>query len=111
MSELTVEIGKRIRCYRTEKKMSQEELAEKCGLHPAYIGQVERGEKNASIESMQKISRGLEIPLSRLFENIEDFDGEQVSRPAEAYRLVQSVPAPAQDKLVKIIKNAVDLSR
>ncbi|MBR6426354.1 MAG: helix-turn-helix transcriptional regulator [Clostridia bacterium] len=110
MSELTVEIGKRIRCYRTEKKMSQEELAEKCGLHPAYIGQVERGEKNASIESVSKIARGLEINLSRIFENIEDFDGGRVNRPAEAYRLVQSVPPAAQEKIIAIIKNAVDLS-
>ena len=45
MSDLSVEIGKRIRNYRIGQKMSQEELAEKCGLHPTYIGQVERGDR------------------------------------------------------------------
>ena len=45
MSILSVEIGQRIRNYRLQQKLSQEELAEKCGMHPTYIGQVERGEK------------------------------------------------------------------
>ena len=56
MSRLSVEIGKRIRNYRVNQNLSQEKLAEKCGLHPTYIGQVERGEKNATIESIEKIS-------------------------------------------------------
>ena len=66
MSKLQVEIGKRIRAYRTQQSLSQEELAEKCGLHPTYIGQIERGEKNATLESVHKISCALSIPLSTL---------------------------------------------
>ena len=41
MSDLSVEIGKRIRNYRIGKKMSQEKRAEKSGLHPTCIGQGE----------------------------------------------------------------------
>lgn len=85
MSELSREIGQRIRNYRTQQKLSQEELAEKCGLHPTYIGQVERGEKNATIESISKIASGLSVSLSTLFENIESSALADKSCAAEAY--------------------------
>ena len=37
-------------------KLSQEQLAEKAGLHHKYIGQLERGEKNATVETLYKVS-------------------------------------------------------
>lgn len=64
--------GRRIRTLRKAKKLSQEELAERCGLHTTYIGQIERGEKNASLESIQKLSAGLEISVAEIFENFKD---------------------------------------
>ena len=63
-------VGARIRGFRKEKHLSQEELAEKCNLHPTYIGQLERGEKNPTIESVMKISDGLQVPLDQLFANV-----------------------------------------
>ena len=53
VSKLSIEIGQRIRNYRSQQQLSQEELAEKCGLHPTYIGQVERGEKERDIGKYQ----------------------------------------------------------
>ena len=38
-------LGERLRSYRNQKGWSQEKLAERAGLHPTYIGQLERGEK------------------------------------------------------------------
>lgn len=61
MDNITKLVGTRIRGFRKEKRLSQEELAEKCSLHPTYIGQLERGEKNPTIESVMKIANGLEI--------------------------------------------------
>lgn len=55
MSEIAKIIGQRVRNYRTEKGLSQEKLAEMSGCHPTYIGQVERGEKNATLESIEKL--------------------------------------------------------
>ena len=71
MSELIRQIGQRIRNYRVQKGFSQERLAELSGCHPTYIGQIERGEKNATLESIEKISSALKIPLSTLFEKLE----------------------------------------
>lgn len=112
MSELSVEIGKRVRNYRIRQKMSQEELAEKCGLHPTYIGQVERGEKNATLESISKITAGLSISMSTLFERIESVSNNDntTNYPFAAYDLVQSVPDDYQEKLINILQNIIEMT-
>ena len=74
MSEISKFIGQRIRNYRTQQKLSQEKLAELSGCHPTYIGQAERGEKNATLESIEKIASALNIPLSRLFEKLGEHE-------------------------------------
>ena len=48
MSEFTLIVGKRIRKARKAKNLTLEELAERCGLHPAYIGQLEIGGQQES---------------------------------------------------------------
>lgn len=54
-------IGKNIRKYRIERKMRQEDLAEKTNLSPNYIGMVERGEKIPSLETFIAILNALDI--------------------------------------------------
>ena len=51
MGETAKSVGQRIRNYRTQRGLSQEKLAELSGCRPTYIGQLECGEKNATIES------------------------------------------------------------
>ena len=68
--DITKELGLRIRYYRKEKHITQEKLAEICNLHPTYIGQLERGEKKATVESIYRIAKGLNIPISKLLENV-----------------------------------------
>ena len=67
MSTISETVGKRLRIRRTELGYSQELTSEKAGLHPTYIGQVERGEKNLTIESLEKICNALEYPMEDLF--------------------------------------------
>ena len=59
---MTKELGRRIRAERTAKKMTQEELAERAGLHPTYIGQVERGEKSLTVAALKKSWKGWKSP-------------------------------------------------
>lgn len=66
-------IGERIKHFRKEKGLSQEKLSELSDLHPTYIGQLERGEKNASIESIFKICVGLGVPVSRFLEKVDEY--------------------------------------
>lgn len=110
MSKLSIEIGQRIRNYRLQSGLNQEDLAEKCGLHPTYIGQVERGEKNATLESISKIAGGLDLTLSKLFENIGSGEDNQ-NYPTEAYNLVLSLPIDEQEKLLKIMQLIIQMKQ
>lgn len=63
--------GDKVRELRKEKGLSQEELADKAGLHRTYIGMIERSEKNITLINIEKIAIALEISVAKLFENIK----------------------------------------
>jgi transcriptional regulator with XRE-family HTH domain len=71
ISPATVAFGQRVRAYRTQLGMSQEHLADECGLHWSYVGQVERGRRNLSLHNILKIATGLRIDPGRLVEGLD----------------------------------------
>lgn len=62
--------GTNLRKYRLEAGLSQEKLAEKCGLHRTYISDIERFQRSIALENVQKVANALEIETHKLF--IED---------------------------------------
>lgn len=68
MADINKQIGERIRKFRLGKGLSQEVLAFEANLHRAYIGQIERGEKNIGVQNLQKIASALKIKISKLIE-------------------------------------------
>jgi len=66
-NDINREVGFNIRRIREERGLSQEKLAAIAGLHRAYVGQIERGEKNIGLKNLQKIAKALEVNIEDLF--------------------------------------------
>ena len=63
-------LGNSIREYRTKAGVSQEALAEKAGLHPVYIGKVERGEQWISLHALLRVAKALNTHVSDLVHDL-----------------------------------------
>ena len=66
MSELTVQFGQLVRKYRKERNMSQEQLALLCNMDRSYLGRIERGEVNPTLEKIYELAENLEIQPKHL---------------------------------------------
>jgi transcriptional regulator with XRE-family HTH domain len=62
-------IGLNITIIREQRGLTQEKLAELAGLHRAYIGQIERGEKNIGLRNLEKIAKALGVDIRVLVDN------------------------------------------
>lgn len=103
MSDIAKIIGQRIRNYRTAESLSQEKLAELSGCHSSYIGQVERGEKNATIESIEKIAIALNLSLSTLFEKLGANTEKANTIPLECYEFISGKTKQEQEQIYRIL--------
>lgn len=103
MSEIAKSVGQRIRNYRNQLGLSQEKLAELSGCHPTYIGQIERGEKNATLESIEKIASALNISLSKLFEKIGATEETGKNIPLECYEFLSAKTPKEQEQIYRIL--------
>lgn len=62
--------GLRVRELRKKSKLTQSELAEKIGLSTNFIGMVERGERNTSVDKIFKLAKAFNISLAQFFETL-----------------------------------------
>lgn len=67
MENLVKFVGMNIREIRKMKKLTQEELSEKSGLQTSFLAGVERGERNITLETLEKILNGLEVDAKTVF--------------------------------------------
>jgi HTH-type transcriptional repressor of puuD len=100
MKTITIlqKFAKRIKDLRKSHKISQEQLAEKAGLSPTYIGNIERSEQNPTLTSLEKIAKAFSIS-----------PGELLTLPDDK----KIVDAKIQDidKLVEFLKDALDKAK
>jgi len=67
--DIRVNLGKRIKEIRLNKKLSQEALAFKSQLNRTYINGIENGRRNVSIINIHKIANALDVSLTELFKS------------------------------------------
>ncbi|MDZ4255868.1 MAG: helix-turn-helix transcriptional regulator [Sulfuritalea sp.] len=65
-NSLRAALAENIKTFRSEKGLSQEELASLCGLHRTYIGSVERQERNVTLSTLEVLSGALEVSIQEL---------------------------------------------
>ena len=58
--------GKNVQKHRMDQQLSQEQLADKAGVHRTYIGMIERAEKNITLKNIEKIANALQVKISDL---------------------------------------------
>ena len=71
MQPLRARLGKAIRRLREQAGYSQEAFADACGLHRTYVGAVERGEKNISLDNIERIAKKLGLTAGELLMEAE----------------------------------------
>lgn len=71
MGALRHQLGRAVRRLRLAKGYSQEAFADAVGVHRTYMGAVERGETNISLDNLVRVAEGLELAVSRLLAEAE----------------------------------------
>ena len=106
--EITAAVAARIKYFRHVRNLSQEDLALRANINPAYFGQVERGLKCPTIDTLYKISQALEVPLPELLRT-DALPSNTEERDQEIKELLARVPTDKLTQICKVIEDIVDL--
>ncbi|WP_079914149.1 helix-turn-helix domain-containing protein [Paenibacillus sp. 32352] len=103
MSEILVNVGKRIREIRKAQGLSQNALAERCGFTFSYIGGVERAEKNISLINLEKIADGLGVGVHQFF--TYSYQYEQLPSNEKVIQEIVSLLVQHDEQTINMAKN------
>lgn len=113
LSEFLELFGSKIREIRKAKGLTQEELAERCGLQNTYIGGIERGERNISLQSVDKLAEGLEVIPFELFKfddlSLYNLSNDKSKMITEQLRLIGSRSEEEVIFIQRMIKEILSL--
>ena len=97
----------RIKFLRRIRSMSQEDLALRAEINPAYFGQVERGLKCPTIDTLYKISKALDVSLAELFQ--QDTFPSTVPKDRRLQELMSRIPENKREQVLKILEDLIPL--
>ncbi|MBL8024062.1 MAG: helix-turn-helix transcriptional regulator [Elusimicrobia bacterium] len=108
-SNIKKELGARIRALRKRHGLTQEEMAEKCDLHWTYIGGLERGERNPTLTTMQRVAAGLSVGLNQLIDarSFPRPQSDEESKEARLLRLIRKKGGDSVELATKVIREVV----
>lgn len=111
MNTMVKTVGKRLKNYRNFRGLTQEALAEMADVHPTYLGQVERGEKNVTIESLEKIVASLGISFSQLFEGLDGREQTEDNIPLLCYEMIATCSPGEQEFIYKMLNDILKFKK
>jgi transcriptional regulator with XRE-family HTH domain len=103
MSDTKILLGKRIRSLRRRKDYSQEQLAEKASISGKYVGEIERGQANISIDVLDNLSTALEISISDLLDFEHESDRNELVRKLTAS--LKTADDPTLRTIFRLVKS------
>jgi len=101
--DIVERLGRRVRELRKRKRLTQTELAEKAGIDPKYIGQIERGETNPTVRLLANIAQALDISLAELFTFPQEVEEEEFE-DIRVLDIVRNKPPEMRKMMLRIIK-------
>jgi transcriptional regulator with XRE-family HTH domain len=81
VDDLRAAFGRRVRELRRRLGISQEELADRAGIHWTYLGGIERGERNPALVNIGKVVRALQVSLADFWSSFDRPSGYDRRRP------------------------------
>lgn len=107
-SKIQVRFGIRVRALRQGAGLSQMELGKRAELDHTYVGGIERGERNLSIEAIEKVANGLEIDIVQLFQHSShrSVESQQI---AELVILLERKDEGTIKRVLDMVRLALDM--
>lgn len=97
-----VALGLRVKNKRLEKNMTQEQLAEAVDISSVYVGQIERGDRHMTIDTLVKIANVLQVSIEELLK--ESTTDNINARLAELVNIAKKLNTADIDKIIDVIK-------
>lgn len=102
-------IGKRIQELRTERNLSQEQLALRSDITPTYLGLIERNQKNPTVKVVEQLCNVMDISLADFFSKSHKTTSKLDSYSLQILSQINNCSAEEKEVIVKIIKNILHL--
>lgn len=109
MESLEKQLGNRIKTLRKLRGWTQENLAEQAKVSVQHVGEIERGDGNPTLQSLERLSKGFGITVSQLL-TVEDPDQETELLRDQICETVQEMPTAELKLLQGVINLAKSLS-
>ena len=97
-----VALGARVKTKRLENNMTQEQLAEAVDISAVYVGQIERGDRHMTIDTLVKIANVLQVSIEEL---LRDSTNKNINaRLSELVNIAKKLDIADIDKVIDVIK-------
>lgn len=99
----------RIRKLRTERGLSQEKLALSAGITPAYLGLLERGQRNATVMIIEKICGAMRISLADFFAEANNTEPLETDVGTQILHQISDLSSAEQESILQIVKDVIGM--